>query len=63
MRQFLKTAICLAALAGTALYPSLSAASDLELTITAPTGAGGGWDSAARSLQEAMMATGQAKSV
>ncbi|MEJ6848090.1 tripartite tricarboxylate transporter substrate-binding protein [Sinorhizobium fredii] len=63
MRQFLKTAICLAALAGTALYPGLSAASDLELTITAPAGAGGGWDSAARSLQEAMMATGQAKSV
>ncbi|PDT50517.1 C4-dicarboxylate ABC transporter substrate-binding protein [Sinorhizobium fredii] len=63
MRQFLKTAICLAALAGTALYPGPSAASDLELTITAPAGAGGGWDSAARSLQEAMMATGQAKSV
>nr|WP_245419850.1 tripartite tricarboxylate transporter substrate-binding protein [Phyllobacterium salinisoli] len=39
------------------------AASELELTIMAPAGAGGGWDSAARSLQEVMMATGQAKSV
>ncbi|TCN33764.1 Bug family tripartite tricarboxylate transporter substrate binding protein [Sinorhizobium americanum] len=63
MRQFLKTALCLAVLAGTAVYPAVSAASDLELTITAPAGAGGGWDSAARSLQEAMMATGEAKSV
>ncbi|ASY59332.1 tripartite tricarboxylate transporter permease [Sinorhizobium sp. CCBAU 05631] len=50
-------------LGGTAFYPAISAASDLELTITAPAGAGGGWDSAARSLQEAMMATGEAKSV
>ncbi|APG87668.1 tricarboxylate transport protein TctC (plasmid) [Sinorhizobium americanum CCGM7] len=63
MRQFLKTALCLTVLAGTAVYPAVSAASDLELTITAPAGAGGGWDSAARSLQEAMMATGEAKSV
>jgi len=39
------------------------AAQDLELTITAPAGAGGGWDAAARSLQEVMMKTGTAKSV
>jgi putative tricarboxylic transport membrane protein len=38
-------------------------AQDLELAITAPAGAGGGWDSAARSLQEVMMATGNARSV
>lgn len=40
-----------------------ASAQDLELAITAPAGAGGGWDSAARSLQEVMMATGNAKSV
>ncbi|WP_439896128.1 Bug family tripartite tricarboxylate transporter substrate binding protein [Rhizobium aegyptiacum] len=40
-----------------------AAAADLELTIMAPAGAGGGWDSAARSLQEVMMATQAAKSV
>lgn len=39
------------------------AAQDLELAITAPAGAGGGWDAAARSLQEVMMKTGTAKSV
>lgn len=38
-------------------------AQDLELTITAPAGAGGGWDSAARALQDVMMTTGAAKSV
>ncbi|SMO98432.1 Bug family tripartite tricarboxylate transporter substrate binding protein [Paracoccus laeviglucosivorans] len=38
-------------------------AQDLELTITAPAGAGGGWDSAARSLQDVMMSTGAARSV
>ncbi|WP_134725800.1 tripartite tricarboxylate transporter substrate binding protein [Paracoccus luteus] len=38
-------------------------AQDLELTLTAPAGAGGGWDAAARSLQETMMKTGAAKSV
>lgn len=38
-------------------------AQQLELTITAPAGAGGGWDAASRSLQEVMMTTGAAKSV
>ncbi|MBB1492821.1 MULTISPECIES: tripartite tricarboxylate transporter substrate binding protein [unclassified Paracoccus (in: a-proteobacteria)] len=52
-------AACLAVM--TAVAPA--AAQDLELTITAPAGAGGGWDSAARSLQEVMMKTGTAKSV
>ncbi|MGF0524070.1 Bug family tripartite tricarboxylate transporter substrate binding protein [Agrobacterium pusense] len=42
---------------------SASSAQSLELTITAPAGAGGGWDAASRSLQETMMATGTAKSV
>ena len=37
-------------------------AQDLELTIMAPAGAGGGWDSAARSVQETLTATGLAKS-
>lgn len=63
MRNFLKIAIGVAALAGAALHAGASTAGDLELTITAPAGAGGGWDSAARSLQEVMMATGEARSV
>ncbi|HRO14254.1 MAG TPA: tripartite tricarboxylate transporter substrate-binding protein [Paracoccus sp. (in: a-proteobacteria)] len=52
-------AACLAVMA--AVAPA--AAQELELTITAPAGAGGGWDAAARSLQEVMMKTGAAKSV
>src|SRR5215218_8061229 len=35
----------------------------LELKIMAPAGPGGGWDAAARSLQQVMTATGAAKSV
>lgn len=52
-------AACIIALSTAA--PGL--AQDLELTITAPAGAGGGWDAAARSLQEVMMTTGAARSV
>ena len=64
MHNFMKYGL-MAAMIGTALsVGSISAAAqDLELTITAPAGAGGGWDSASRSLQEAMMASGNAKSV
>jgi len=40
-----------------------SAHAQLELKIMAPAGPGGGWDAAARSLQQAMTATGVAKSV
>lgn len=46
-----------------AAAPTIATAQELELTITAPAGAGGGWDAASRSLQEVMMATGAAKSV
>jgi putative tricarboxylic transport membrane protein len=35
----------------------------MELKITAPAGAGGGWDGTSRSLQQVMTATGAAKSV
>lgn len=35
----------------------------LDLKITAPAGAGGGWDGASRALQQVMTATGAAKSV
>jgi putative tricarboxylic transport membrane protein len=64
MRQFLKTAFYAAAFLGTvAFHAGPSLAQDLELTITAPAAAGGGWDSCARALQETMMATGQAKSI
>jgi putative tricarboxylic transport membrane protein len=38
------------------------AAQDLDLNIMAPAGAGGGWDSAARAIQETMTATGLASS-
>ena len=64
MRNFMKYGL-MAAMIGTALSVGIisAAAQDLELTITAPAGAGGGWDSASRSLQEAMMASGNAKSV
>ncbi|RFB83173.1 C4-dicarboxylate ABC transporter substrate-binding protein [Rhizobium leguminosarum bv. trifolii] len=64
MRNFMKYGL-MAALIGSAMsVASIPAiAQDLELTITAPAGAGGGWDSASRSLQEAMMASGNAKSV
>ena len=40
-----------------------SAHAQLELKIMAPAGPGGGWDAAARSLQQVMTATGAAKSV
>ena len=49
--------------AGAAFSTPAAMAQDLELAITAPAGAGGGWDAAARSLQEVMMATGNARSV
>lgn len=55
----LAAAVTVAAIAGAAPMR----AQELELTITAPAGAGGGWDAASRSLQEVMMATGAAKSV
>lgn len=45
-----------------ALGVSGVAAQDFEFNIMAPAGAGGGWDSAARSVQETMTAAGQAKS-
>jgi len=45
-----------------ALGVSGVAAQDFEFNIMAPAGAGGGWDSAARSVQETMTAIGQAKS-
>jgi putative tricarboxylic transport membrane protein len=64
MRTFMKYGL-LAAVVGSVvgLANVQASAQDLELTITAPAGAGGGWDSAARSLQEAMRASGNAKSV
>ena len=43
--------------------PALAADAPLDLKITAPAAPGGGWDSASRSLQQAMMASGAAKSV
>jgi len=51
-----------AALAATVALP-VAAQAPLELKITAPAGAGGGWDGAARSLQQVMTASGAAKSV
>jgi putative tricarboxylic transport membrane protein len=54
----LRAACVSLALAATPLHAQV-----LDMTITAPAGAGGGWDSAARSLAEVMMATGNARSV
>lgn len=64
MRTFIKFGL-MAALVGSAVGLSnvQASAQNLELTITAPAGAGGGWHSAARSLQEAMRASGNAKSI
>jgi putative tricarboxylic transport membrane protein len=55
-------AIAAALLAAAAALP-VSAQAPLELKIIAPAGPGGGWDGAARSLQQVMTATGSAKSV
>lgn len=64
MRKFIKYGLLAAAVGSVVSLTNVQAsAQDLELTITAPAGAGGGWDSAARSLQDAMRASGNAKSV
>lgn len=55
-------AIAAACLAIAAL-PQAHAQAPLDLKITAPAGAGGGWDGASRALQQVMTATGAAKSV
>ena len=52
-----------AALLATAIGPTAQAQAALELKITAPAGAGGGWDGASRALQQVMTTTGAAKSV
>jgi len=44
-------------------YSHVQAQSNLEIKITAPAGAGGGWDGASRALQQVMTATGTAKTV
>ena len=51
-------AVCLAL----ALPAAPALAQSLELKITAPAAAGGGWDSTSRALQQAMVAAGAAKS-
>jgi putative tricarboxylic transport membrane protein len=55
-------AIAAALLAAAAALP-VSAQAPMELKIIAPAGPGGGWDGAARSLQQVMTATNAAKSV
>ncbi|SOY78127.1 conserved exported hypothetical protein [Cupriavidus taiwanensis] len=45
------------------LHHAHAQAAPLELKITAPAAPGGGWDGASRSLQQAMVASGAAKSV
>jgi putative tricarboxylic transport membrane protein len=52
-----------AALAAAMAILATSAHAQLELKIMAPAGPGGGWDAAARSLQQVMTATGAAKNV
>ena len=53
----------LAALFAAAVALPAAAQAPLELKITAPAGAGGGWDGAARSMQQVMTATGAASPV
>ncbi len=53
----------LAALAASVAFALPAAAQNMELKITAPAGAGGGWDGTSRSLQQVMTTTGAAKSV
>jgi putative tricarboxylic transport membrane protein len=53
----------LAALMAATMALPAAAQAPLDLKVTAPAGAGGGWDGAARSLQQVMTATGAAKSV
>lgn len=55
--------IALAALGCLSVAGTAQAQAALELKITAPAGAGGGWDGASRALQQVMVATGAAKSV
>ena len=54
---------CLAAFTLALAGPAAFAQAPLDLKITAPAGAGGGWDSTSRALQQAMTASGAAKSV
>ncbi|MBN9063248.1 MAG: C4-dicarboxylate ABC transporter substrate-binding protein [Rhizobiales bacterium 65-9] len=56
-----RTVLALAAVAFSGL--SAAAQSSLELKIMAPAAPGGGWDGTARSMQQALMAAGIAKSV
>jgi putative tricarboxylic transport membrane protein len=52
----------LAAMAAGLVFAGPAFAQALELKITAPAGAGGGWDSTARALQQVMTSAGAAKS-
>lgn len=61
--NLLSRRVALAALLSATFALPAAAQAPLELKITAPAGAGGGWDGAARSLQQVMTATGVAKSV
>jgi putative tricarboxylic transport membrane protein len=61
VRHLTKT-ICGAAVAALTLFAS-SALAQQELKIVAPAGPGGGWDSAARSIQQVLTQTGLAKGV
>jgi putative tricarboxylic transport membrane protein len=61
--KHLSKIVARAALAATVAVLATSAQAQLELKIMAPAGPGGGWDSAARSLQQVMTTTGVARSV
>ena len=62
MKHFTKL-VARATVAATIAAFATSAHAQLELKIMAPAGPGGGWDTAARSLQQVMTTTGVAKSV
>lgn len=56
-------AIAAAACLSVAALPPANAQAAMDLKITAPAGAGGGWDGASRALQQVMTTTGAAKTV
>ena len=58
-----RSALLAAAFVALGVPAATAFAQALELKITAPAAPGGGWDSASRSLQQAMTATGAVKSV
>ena len=63
MRHVLNTMAATGIALALGTVPGTAQDGEMELTVTAPAGAGGGWDAAARSIQEVMTSIGEARSV